>query len=167
MNTGSHRGCRRVLPVLAGSLFLPAGLVASGCGGDDPSGVSSADGTIVVRDAWVYATPPSVTEAAVYLVVHNDGDAVDRLDGAQSGRCMSIMAHETTIDDEQVSRMEEVDPSRLEVAAGGELALEPRGLHLMCTGLAAPLEAGAVWEVQIGFDHAGAVTVPVEVRPLG
>lgn len=167
MNAGPHRARRALRPVRAGSLLLIAGLAVFGCGEDDTSGVASADGAIVVRDAWVYATPPSVTEAAVYLVVRNDGGVADHLDGAQSGRCMSIMAHETTIDDEQVSRMQEVDPSRLEVAPGGELALEPRGLHLMCTGLAAPLVAGDVWEVQIGFDHAGAVTVPVEVRPLG
>ncbi|MCB1000517.1 MAG: copper chaperone PCu(A)C [Acidimicrobiales bacterium] len=142
-------------------------LLVSACGGDGASGVVSADGRLEVTGAWVWATPPTSEEAAVYLAVRNSGDTDDRLLGAQSGRCMSMLPHETTIDADGVSRMTEATAAEMRVPAGGELVLEPRALHLMCVGLATPLVDGEAWEVQLGFEQAGAVTVSVEVRPLG
>ncbi|MEZ5251336.1 MAG: copper chaperone PCu(A)C [Ilumatobacteraceae bacterium] len=105
-------------------------LLVSACGGDGASGVVSADGRLEVTGAWVWATPPTSEEAAVYLAVRNSGDTDDRLLGAQSGRCMSMLPHETTIDADGVSRMTEATAAEMRVPAG-ELVLEPRALHLM------------------------------------
>lgn len=53
---------------------------------------------------------------------------------------------------------------RIDVPAGGSVALEPGGYHIMLLGLTAPLEAGTTVEVTLTFENAGEVAVSADVR---
>ncbi len=115
-------------------------------------------------DAWTRPLPPSSAEASIYLVVENHGDVPDRLTGGQSTRCMALTLHRSSTDAAGTATMEPASPSDGEIPAGGRLELVPNGLHLMCSGLAEPLVAGASFEVLLGFDHTSQVTVRVVVE---
>ena len=58
--------------------------------------------------------------------------------------------------------MQEV--AAIEVPAGGEVALEPGGYHVMLLDLAAPLADGETVELTLEFEQAGTVTATAEVR---
>lgn len=137
---------------------LGVGVVAAGCAGSQPS-----SGRLEVLDAWTRPTPATSGEAAIYFVVANGARTDDRLLGGQSASCMAVTVHETTIDD-GISRMREATAEALTVPAGGRLALEPNGLHLMCTGLTAPLVAGDELSIVVGFTTAGRLEIPVRVE---
>jgi copper(I)-binding protein len=61
------------------------------------------------------------------------------------------------------SEMEMVPVESIEIPEGGEVALEPGGLHLMLIGLAAPLEVGTEFEMTLTFATAGKLTLNVPV----
>lgn len=53
---------------------------------------------------------------------------------------------------------------RIVVPAGGEVVLEPGGLHVMLLDLAAPLEAGSSVELTLEFEESGEQVVTADVR---
>lgn len=52
----------------------------------------------------------------------------------------------------------------LTIPAGGEVTLEPGGLHVMMLDLAAPLETGDTFDLTLNTDDGESITVSVEVR---
>lgn len=146
---------------------LVVALVAlAACGGGDADDAGDAgDGAgIVVRDAWTRPTPATAAEAAVYLRVENRDDAADELLGARSDRCLTVQVHRTTVDDNGVAVMSEVGAGELVLAPDEELALEPNGVHLMCSGLSTPFVDGETAELTLVFLHHDPVTVPLAVE---
>ena len=71
--------------------------------------------------------------------------------------------HETNIDDGVMS-MSDVEDSGLVVAAGGSVAMEPNGLHLMCLGTEAPLVEGDRVVVTFSFAAGDEVEATVHVE---
>ena len=53
---------------------------------------------------------------------------------------------------------------RIEVPAGGSVALEPGGFHLMMLGLTETPAVGDTVELLLTFQEGGEVTVQAEVR---
>lgn len=53
---------------------------------------------------------------------------------------------------------------RIEVPAGGTVALAPGGLHVMLLDVPGTLEVGSTFEVTLTFEQAGTVNVTAEVR---
>lgn len=98
-------------------------LVLSACGGS---------GVIEVTDAWAATTPPGVDTAAIYLTISNGTGADDRIVGFSSERCETAELHASLLGDDQVMRMRPATPEALTVPAGGELAMRPGSLHVMC-----------------------------------
>jgi periplasmic copper chaperone A len=66
-----------------------------------------------------------------------------------------------SVEENGVMKMEPLDT--VEVPAMGTLAMSPGGIHIMLTGLKAPLKKGETIELTFTFEKAGAlkVTVPV------
>ena len=54
--------------------------------------------------------------------------------------------------------------ARLEIPAGGSVALQSGSYHIMLIGLTKPLAAGETVELTLLFEKAGAITVRAEVR---
>lgn len=119
-------------------------------------------GELSVSDAFSRATPGAGPGVA-YFTIHG-GDVGDRLVGVTSPRSAKVELHTMSMDGD-VMRMREVDA--IEVPAGAEVKLAPGGLHLMLTGLAAPLKTGESVALTLRFEHAGDRTIEVPVGALG
>ena len=117
-------------------------------------------GDLEIDAAWARASIGTSRPGAAYFTVRNLGDETDRLTGLSSPVSAMPMLHETTLS-EGVSRMAHVEAA--EIAAGGELTLEPGGMHVMLMELTTPLKEGATFPLTLTFEAAGAVTVEVPV----
>lgn len=128
------------------------GMAAAAC--------SSGD-TIQVEDAWARSSPAVADAAAFYVTLANRTDTEDALVGAESERCGEAQLHESVMDGDVMS-MRQV--SAVELPAGGTVALEPGGLHIMCLGVTEPLETGETIDVTLRFDVAPDQTAVVAVE---
>ncbi len=114
--------------------------------------------------AWARATPPGVGVGAVYLTIRNAGIRTDQVVALRSAASERAEIHETKTAD-GIMRMRQITTAT--VPAGGILALEPGGMHVMLIGLRSPLVAGATVPLVLTFRHAGEVATSVIVRAPG
>lgn len=121
-------------------------------------------GDLAITSAWARATPPGASTAGAYVTVENHGRTADRLLGVTTPAAGMVMAHETH-EENGVASMRMVDAP--ELPAGGSLAMQPGGLHLMLMQLHGPLKAGDDLPLTLTFEHAGPVTLRAAVAPLG
>lgn len=154
--------------LLSCSLFA---LVLAACSPAPPAGDTAAGASasqqegIEVTDAWIRQPPPSSEVAGGYLRIRNPGSAADRLVAVETAAAQRVEIHEMQELD-GVMRMREIRGG-LPVPAGGEVALEPGGYHLMLMGAREGLEAGGQVDGVLVFERAGRVQVGFEVRPPG
>jgi copper(I)-binding protein len=131
-----------------------------------------ADSPIRVEDAWARQAPmmPSGGQmgghmagsaGAVYVTLRNAGAAPDALVGASSAAAESVELHET-IRDGQVMRMRPV--AKVELPAGGVVAMKPGGYHIMLVNLKRALRPGEHVPLRLTFVHAAPLTLDVPVR---
>jgi periplasmic copper chaperone A len=118
-------------------------------------------GSLRVENSWATPTPGGVDVSAGYLSIVNETQAADRLVSASSPRASHVDIHEMSMDG-GVMRMRPMDG--LDIPAGGEVTLEPGGLHLMFVGVAQPFAEGEEIPVQLTFEHAGAIDVTLPVQ---
>lgn len=132
------------------------------------SGVLQAEpvrqGDLEIDGAWARASIGASRPGGAYFTVRNLGDKPDRLTGLSSPVSAMPMLHETTVSEEGISRMVHVEAP--EIPAGGELILEPGGMHVMLMELSGPLEEGATFPLTLTFESAGDVTVEVPVLSI-
>lgn len=142
---------------------LAALTIGCGGGGDDGgSGAGRSDGIAVV-DAWARPSPATVTDAAVYVSMANAGGVDDEIVAMASERCVSVIPHVTSFDDDGVASMNDVGDA-LSLPAGDAIEMEPNGLHLMCLGIDAPFVVGETFPIDIEFSRQGLVSAPVVVE---
>ena len=169
----------RALPaVLAAGLAL-GGL--AGCGDDDDTAATTpaaeesttteapditepVDVGVVATGAWMRPSPMVDAAAAVYMVLSNTGTTDDALVGASVPTEVAAAAeiHETSMGDGGMMRMGEV--AEIVVPAGGEVALEPGGYHVMVLDLVAPLVEGDEVPVTLSFASGAEVRVIAVAR---
>jgi copper(I)-binding protein len=101
--------------------------------------------------------------AAGYMLILNTGYEPDRLIGAETDVADTVEVHEMAHVD-GVMTMRPL-PDGLEIPAGGEVALESGGYHLMLFGLTHDLRAGETYQMTLRFERAGEVTITVAIRP--
>lgn len=111
-----------------------------------------------------YAIASSGKTAAGYFSVTNHGTSADSLVAIRSDFPRSEV-HSTETDANGVSRMAPV--TALEIPAGGTVALQPGGLHVMFMGLDHPLAAGDHVPATLVFEKAGEVDVDFQVEARG
>jgi copper(I)-binding protein len=138
-------------------LFLVASLAACSVGG-----TPAASPTITIGDPWVRIPGGMDQPAAGYLTISNASGAADALLSASSPGAASVELHQTAMDSGGMMGMHPV--ARLDIPAGGTVALAPGGYHLMIMGLKTQLKAGDRLELDLVFDHVGTVVVQAEVR---
>jgi hypothetical protein len=122
-------------------------------------------GDITIDKPWSRATPKGAAVAVGYLVIHNHGATADRLVGGAADFAGAVSIHEMSSDN-GVMRMREL-PSGLEIPANGEVALSPKGYHVMFTGLKRQLKKGESVKADLTFEHAGSISVTFEVGGVG
>lgn len=141
---------------LATPAFAHAGVDHNGC----EAGQSFIVGDITVTDAFTRATLPGAKAAGGFMTITNAG-APDRLVGAETQTAKVTEIHEMKMEGDvmKMSRLAE----GLEIPAGGTVALEPGGFHVMMMGLVQALHEGACLEVTLKFDTAGELPIMLTV----
>lgn len=152
---------RRVLGVAA-ALVLAFSASACSSGASSSPGATTAIGAApVVSGAWVRPPQGMDRPAAGYLVI-TGGTQADALLSVSSPVAGSVEMHETTTDASGMTGMHPV--SRIEVPAGGTVALQPGGYHLMFMGVTGTIEVGGKVQIDLTFEKAGKITVQAEVK---
>lgn len=85
-----------------------------------------------LSDAWVRALPPTQSNTAAYLRVHNRGAEPLVVIGASSDIAARVEIH-TTREVDGMVRMQQL--SQLQLPAGDSVELAPGGIHLMLLDL--------------------------------
>jgi copper(I)-binding protein len=111
-------------------------------------------GALTLSHLALRASLGAVPTSAAYLTIANAGKAPDRLLSVDCACAASAMMHRSQVVN-GVASMDMLDS--VTIPAGGSVAFKPDGLHIMLVGLKAPLKAGAVQEMTLRFEHAGAV----------
>lgn len=120
--------------------------------------------TIEIAHAFARATATTAKTGAAYFTIVNTGTSDDRLVAASSPIAERSEPH-NTIDDNGVMKMRPL--ADIEVRAGERVELKPGGMHLMLTGLKAPLRIGQSFPLTLNFEKAGTVSVMVAVEKAG
>lgn len=115
-------------------------------------------------DGWARPTMPAQKASAAYLSIHNSGPGADRLLSISTPVAASASVHSTSTAG-GVMRMRAV--RSLPVAAGRHIRMKPGGLHVMLTGMRAPLRAGQKLPLTLRFERAGLVRATINVQTSG
>lgn len=128
------------------------------------SQVIAAD-PITIERPFARASAPGQMVGGGFMTIVHQGGAEDRLVSATTPIAREVQIHSMNMDG-GVMRMRQVEGG-LAIPAGGRVALQPGGLHLMFIDLNAPLIAGASFPVTLRFAKAGEIKVEfsVEARP--
>ena len=120
--------------------------------------------SLQIGHPWTRPTLPGQTTGGGYLSINNLGGTPDRLLGASTPAAAAVEVHEMSMEGD-VMRMREL--KALDLPPGKAVTLAPGGLHLMLTGLKAPLKEGARVPVKLRFERAGEIEVVfyVESKP--
>ena len=112
---------------------------------------------------WARATVPAQTGSVAYLTIRNSGSAADRLLAVSTSAAANASLHNTDMSG-GVMRMRPAGP--VNVAAGRMVQMKSGGLHIMLTGLKAPLKSGQQLPLTLTFQRAGTlrVSVPISMR---
>jgi len=121
---------------------------------------------IKVDYAYAFATPEGAKNGAVFLIIYNQADTQDFLIKAESKVAKHTEIHESYIDpDDQTMMMRKVD--KIEVPEGYDQILVPDGYHIMLIDLFRGLNKGEKFTIDLTFEKAGKISVPVTVTPPG
>jgi len=118
-------------------------------------------GPLMIERPWARATPPAAQTGAAYFTLHNSGDADERLVSVDApiARRAELHAHQV---ENGVMRMRQV--AAIVLPPGGQVALQPGGLHVMLIGLEAPLRVDESFPFTLTFERAGRVTIQISVQ---
>lgn len=121
-------------------------------------------GAIEIQQPWVRAMAPNAPAAGGFMVLHNTGDAPDRLVTVSSPDAERVEIHEVR-DEGGVMRMRPLEGG-LPLPAGARVALEPGGYHLMLVGPTRRFAEGEEVTLELGFERAGTSALRMPVRPI-
>ncbi len=135
------------------ALVLAIAVLVASCGNGEEGGGAPP----LVSEVRI--ARPAGANAALYLTARGQGVA-DVLVGASADVAEAVEIHETVIGSDGMATMRPLVV--IEVPASGELVLQPGGPHLMLVEVE-PLEVGAVVEVLLFWENAGAMTIEATV----
>lgn len=131
-------------------------IIASGCANQGPN--------VAVKDLWARTSPSAAANAAVYMVVENDGNEPDRLIAADSPACGTTELHEMYAKDGGVMGMRPVEGGFIDVPAKSSVEFKPGGLHVMCIDRLQDFIAGTTVPLTLTFETSGARSYEVTIR---
>lgn len=117
---------------------------------------------IKIENSWARPSSGADMNGAIYLHITNDGNEADTLLSADSPSAQAAEVHESMVDDKGVMRMEPRES--IEIPAGGEVAFQPGGLHIMLVELKQPLSVDDEVQLTLRFEKAGEIQLRVKVR---
>ena len=114
---------------------------------------------VMVSDPWARASILANRPGAAYLTL--ESDIADRLMSLETPVAGQVMLHGTETDANGVARMAHIEA--LDIESGTPVTFAPGGMHLMLMGLTGKLEEGSTFPLTLSFQHAGEITVEVQV----
>lgn len=123
--------------------------------------VGLAHDGVHVHDPYARSAAGAASGAA-FMVIDNHGTIDDRLIAARSDIAARVELHTHEQDAQGIMRMIHVEEGFV-IPAGGEIALERGGKHVMFLGLRRPLETGDVVPLTLVFENEGEVMLEVVV----
>jgi copper(I)-binding protein len=121
-------------------------------------------GGLELSGLWTRATPPKAPSAGGYLTIVNTGREPERLIGVASPMAGKADLHAMAMKN-GVMTMRPV--TGIDIPAGGTVALDPDGLHIMFTQLKGALKQGGTMPITLTFEKAGKVEVSLQVLSVG
>lgn len=144
---------RIIIEISLATVLTLAAIIASA------AGASASD--VMVSEAFARASATQMAKSgAAYLSVVNHGAEGDRLLSVSTPAARKAEIH-TTVMEGEVMKMEPA--GAIELSPHGTIEMKPGGLHVMMTGLKAPLKEGGLIEFTLVFEKAGGVKVLVPV----
>lgn len=138
------------------SLMIAVLFLLSSCGrGGTPD--------IQITDAWVRETVAGQQGTAGYMTIENRGSSADRLLSVSAASPATASLHETSTAD-GFSSMRPLQ-NGLEIPPGGIVPLKPGGMHVMISGLTAPLRNDGALRLTLRFERSGDRAVDFKVAP--
>ena len=115
---------------------------------------------ITVIDPWVREAPPGATAIAAYMVLENPGDSEQVLTAVSSPISDDVQIHRTIHRDGVASMVQQHSVS---IPAGGQLAFESGGYHIMIID-PKRVKAGDRVAFTLQLQDGSTVSVDAEVR---
>ena len=125
--------------------------------------IAQAQG-ILVNDAWVRGIPPSAKNTAAFMTIKNAGYEEMVLKSAVC-ECAEVVQIHTMEQVDEIMKMKEL--SELRIPANGQVALAPKGYHVMLIGLLRPIAEGETIPLSLNFADGTTVNVDAVVRKWG
>lgn len=119
-------------------------------------------GALKIDDPWARPSAGGAKTGAAYFEIENTGTTADRLLSAKTDIAERVELHES-IEEGGVAKMQALKDG-IEVPAGGEAKLKPRGMHVMLLGLKQRLEEDQSFPMTLTFEKQGDVQIKVEVE---
>lgn len=123
-------------------------------------------GSLEIDHPWSRATVPNAKVAAGYLIIKNTGTEPDRLVSILTEIAGKAEVHEMSVDSAGVMTMRPVGAA-LDIPAGGEVKLAPKGLHVMFMELKRQIKEGESFKATLTFEKAGTIDVEFAVDKMG
>jgi len=123
----------------------------------------SAADEVTISGAYVRAVPPGQPNSASFMQASNAGSAGHALVGGSSPAAEVVELHTHTMEGGMM-RMRQVD--KIDIPAGGDVSLQPGGLHVMLIGLKQKLVPGQDIPLTLKFEDGSEVTVQAPVKKL-
>ncbi len=143
-------------------MLIAVGLLGLAFAGAQTS--MAADEGLKVTDAWVRFAPAAMRTHGGYVTIVNEGTEPQELIGASSPNYDRVELHRSRVVD-GVATMDSV--ASIEIPAGGKVAFEPGGLHLMLIGPKAPLKQGGSVPLRLSFRSGAEIDVEAKVTGGG
>lgn len=115
-------------------------------------------GSITISNAWARPTIGMVKTGAGYITITNNGAEPDRLVAIEAPGVSQKAELHTHIQEGDIMRMRVVPA--IDIPAGGTVAMEPGGFHVMFMQLKDRLAKDGHFQATLDFEKAG--KVPVE-----
>ena len=122
---------------------------------------AAAQAQVIVDKPWVRTTVAQQTTSVAYMTI--TAAKGGKLVSASTPVAASADLHEMKMDGD-LMKMRAVDA--LPLPAGQPVELKPNGLHLMLTGLKAPVKAGDVVPIRLVVEDAKGKRETVDVKAV-
>ena len=116
---------------------------------------------IEIQKAWARGTPPNAKNAAVYMILQNDGPLNDLLLSVQTSVARIVELH-TVVKEKNMMFMQPV--KHISIPTLGTAVLKPGGSHMMLIDLKEQLKIGSHIDLTLKFKHAGEIRLKVPVQ---
>jgi len=125
---------------------------------------AQAQAQLAVKSSLARPSMDGSSNSAAYITLHNNSAVDITLLGATSLDVANNVELHTIADEQGVKKMIKVD--RLVVPAGGDLVMQPGGVHIMLMDLKRNLAVGDKFDIDIITQELGTQRVTVEVAHI-